>query len=383
MNRQRGQTLPVWLFGILTTLMLMIMVFNYANALRWQIRGQNAADAVASGIMSVQTEHYNEILAQLHASSIEETRIRRTLASLLYVMHGSGGCETGATPTPTGSGDGRDCATVYTNLRANFIAEVTRYGQDVNTMSALSQYTQTQQIADMTTIANSFENSCSGTGATAGDCVFKYTVASPTERPNISGALADAAGEDNGNGRALPSGGNIAPDLQPLQIEVVACAKISSPFKTFFNLNVQPFYAIGRSAATSAMVTQEWSNPGVDTNPNSASGSAELQPTEFPENATNTSPVCTTTCYSSTGLCTANSSAYDWYAVRWCSNAYTSIFNNPGTHGDPVYGGYEMIVQKDEYSVWTGWWSVLPLAPYAGLFTPTSTNCAQNVGFNQ
>jgi hypothetical protein len=356
-------------------------VFNYANALRWQIRSQNAADAVASGILSVQSTHYNQILAQLHAAAIEETRIRRTVASLFYVLDGSGGCQTGTAPTATG--DGRDCAVVYTNLRANYIAQVNRYTQDVNNIEALSQYTQPQQIADMTAIANSFKNSCSSTGPTAGDCVLSYAIVQPTQRPNVSGALADAAGEDNGNGRALPNGGNIASDLQPLQIEVTACAKVSSAFASFFKLNVQPFYAIGRAAATTAMVTQEWSNPGLDANPNSASGSSPLQPIEFPENATNTAPVCSSSCYSSNNACSAGSAQYDWYAVRWCANNYQSIFVNPGPNGNPTYGGYTTIVGKDEYSTWTGWWAVLPLAPYSGSFTPTASNCAQNVGFNQ
>jgi hypothetical protein len=56
MHAQRGQTIPVWIFGILTSMMLMVMVFNYGNSIRWQIRSQNAADAVAQGIVSVQAQ---------------------------------------------------------------------------------------------------------------------------------------------------------------------------------------------------------------------------------------------------------------------------------------------------------------------------------------
>lgn len=371
----RGQTIPVWTFGIVTTLMLMMMVFNYANTLRWQIRAQNAADAVAQGIMSVQTQHYNKMLADLHAAAIEETRIRRIMQSLLLVLHGSGGCSTGYNPTPnSGSFGWSDCATVYSSLRNNYIAAVGRYTVDVQNIAAIAQYTQAQQIADMRTIATSFESNCTSSGPKGGDCAFTYAVANPTARPSLSGALADAGGEDNGNGRALP--GTIASDLNPLQIEVTACAAVNSPFASFFKLGSPPYVAIGRAAATATMVTQEWFAPGVLANPNSA-GSAYFQPSEFPESSTNTAP----SFYSSTNVCNSSSSSYDWYAVRWCSNAYTSIFAtpNPGSTSPPQYGGYTTVVQSDEYSTWTGWWSAVPVPPYNGLFTPTATNCKQNV----
>jgi hypothetical protein len=364
MHAQRGQTIPVWTFGILTSLMLMIMVFDYGNAVRWQIRSQNAADAVAQGIMSVQAQHYNQMNVTLHAAAIEEYRIRRTLNGLLMVLQGSGGCST--------SGGSIDCATVYNSLRANYVAEVTRYGQLVQQMQSVSQYTQQQQIADMQTIAQSFATNCVSSGPTGGDCAFTFAVATPTARPNLSGALVDAAGEDNGDGMTLPS---TPADLQPLEIEVTACALVSSPLQSLFKLNVQPFYAIGRAASTSTMVTQEWFAPGVQINPNSPTGAAAFQPTEYVESPTNSPPAG----YSASDICSPRAADYDWYAVKWCSNAYNSIYSvgNPSP-----FGGFSGTIVNDEYSVWTGWWSALPIAPYNGRFTPTANNCAQNVPWN-
>lgn len=164
MHAQRGQTIPVWIFGILTSMMLMVMVFNYGNSIRWQIRSQNAADAVAQGIVSVQAQHFNQMLITVHAAAIEEYRIRRTLNALLMVLQGSGGCQT--------NGTAPDCATAYNSLRNNYIAEVGRYGQLVQQMQAISNYTQTQQIADMNSIAQSFQTTCVSSGPTGGDCVF-------------------------------------------------------------------------------------------------------------------------------------------------------------------------------------------------------------------
>ena len=381
MHGRRGQTLPVWTFGIMTTLMLSLIVFNYANTVRWQIRAQNAADAVSQAVMSVQTQHYNQMLMTLHAAAVEEWRIRRTMNALLEVLQGSGGANCGTPYSGVKSSilDGNShgsCITVYTNLRSNYIADVARYSQLVQQMAAITQYTQTEQIADMTAIANSFEENCTSSGAAGGDCAFKFNVSTPQARTGLSGVLNDAGGATIGAGKAL---GSTPTDLQPLEVEVIACAVVNSPFQSFFKLNVEPFTAIGRSAATSAMVTQEWFNPGVAINPNSGSG-ATYQPTEFPENATNTA----WSSFSFDDSCNVNGSGgsgksdYDWYAVHWCSNAWKADYiNNP-----PTNEGFTDDITTDEYSVWTGWWSVLPVAPYSGAFTPSAANCAQNVSWN-
>lgn len=381
MHAQRGQTIPVWTFGILTTLMLMTMIFNYAASLRWQIRAQNASDSVAQAILSVQTQHFNQVTANLHAAAIEEYRIRRTLSALVYVLQGSGGCTamnaTGGYPTPNpASANGWiDCAAAYNSLRNNYVAQVARYTQDVQNMAALSQYTQAQQLADMQTIANSFESNCASSGAAGADCAFTYTVVSPTSRPSLSGAESDAGGENNGDGEALPAGTFVS-DLNPLEIEVVACALVSMPFSSFWNLNSQPFYAIGRSAATSTMVTQEWFAPGVLANPNSPSG-AYFQPPEFTESATNTAP----SFYGASTFCTSRNAGYDWYAVHWCSNSYLSQYTTPAPGVTPGYGGYSTTISSDEFSTWSGWWAAVPIPPYNGNLNMTTTPCS-NTAWN-
>jgi Putative Flp pilus-assembly TadE/G-like len=357
-NGQRGQTLPVWTFGTLASLMLALMVFNYGNSLRWQIRAQNAADAVAQGVMSVQAQHYNQMNITLHAAAIEEYRIRRTVNALLQVLRGDGGCVDTI-------GAIQDCAQSYISLRANYIAQVTRYTELVKQMESIVRYTPAEQQADMAAITAQFQNQCVASGPTGGDCVFKYTMTTPTARPNLSGAESDAAGENNGDGLPIP---NLPTDLQPLQIEVTACAQINLPFQSFFKMNVAPFYAIGRAGATTAMVTQEWANPGLQINPNSPGGNVPFQPTEYPESPTNSPPAG----FSVTDGCNSNAIDYDWYAVHWCSNSYVASYVN----GIP--GGFGGIILSDEYGVWTGWWSALPIAPVS-TFTPSTSNCSQSV----
>jgi hypothetical protein len=168
---------------------------------------------------------------------------------------------------------------------------------------------------------------------------------------------------------------SVPADLQPLEIEVTACALVSSPLQSFFKLNVQPFYAIGRAAATTAMVTQEWAAPGVQINPNSPGGAGAFQPPEYVESPTNSPPAG----YSASDLCSPAAADYDWYAVKWCSNSYNSIYAS----GNPSpFGGFAGVIRTDEYSTWTGWWSALPIAPYNGTFTPNGSNCSASAAWN-
>jgi hypothetical protein len=378
MNRQRGQTLPIWTFGLLTSLMLMVMVFDYSNAVRWQIRAQNAADAVAQSIIGVQTQHYNKMLMNLHAAAVEEWRIRKTMTALLEVMQGTGGCGTAAHGGPA------NCDLVYNNLRANYIADVQRYTQDVNTMAALTQYTYAEQQADMAQIAQGYNASnCSSSGATGADCAFTYTMASPQPRCNIQGTLSGVVntsyGDEVGAGEALPNGFDCTTsDLSPLQVEVDTCAKVTPLIASFFKLTGVQFYAIGRAAATSAMVEQEWINPGRVSNPNTGN---VFQPNEFPEDTTGTAPGGTdgiASGGSGSAFCThgggrGGGAGYDWYAVHFeCGNTDWTE-NTSGGPGHP--GGYNATINEDEFSMDTGFWSALPVSPYNGAFTASTSTC--------
>ncbi len=370
MNGQRGQTLPVWAFGLLTSLMLTLMIFDYANALRWQIRAQNAADAVAQSLVSVQSQHYDKMLMQLHAAAVEEWRIRKTMTALLSVMQGTGGCGTGAHQA------GTSCDLVYNSLRANYIADVARYSQDVQNMAALTEYTSSEQQTDMEQIAKGYnQTNCSGSGATQADCALTYTVASPAPRCSAQGALSgvtnDTYGDEVGGSSTLPSGFNCSSsDLSPLEVEVDTCAKIDPLVGSFFKLNGLSYYAIGRAAATSAMVEQEWINPGKLTNPNNQN--LPFQQNEFPEDAGGTAPSCCASGSSGSNFCNNGSGAYDWYAVHFqCGNSWMA--HTTGGPGHP--GGYTAAVAQDEFSLDTGFWSALPVPPYNGTFTPTTANC--------
>jgi len=351
--------------------MLMVMVFDYSNAVRWQIRAQNAADAVAQSIVGVQTQHYNKLLMNLHATAVEEWRLRKTMTALLQVLQGTGGCGT------TAHG-GSNCDVVYNSLRANYIADVARYTQDVNAMASLTQYTYAQQQADMIQIGQAYTNANCGTstGAIGADCAFTYTMPTPVPRCSAQGALSGVVntsyGDEVGAGEALPNGYNCTTsDLSPLEVEVDTCAKVTPLIASFFKLTGVQFNAIGRAAATSAMVEQEWINPGRLNNPNTGT---VFQPNEFPEDFSGTAPAGTDGIASGSAgsnFCNNNARGYDWYAVHFeCGDAWDQHNGGPGHPG-----GYTAIVTSDEFSMDTGFWSALPVSPYNGTFTPSAATC--------
>ena len=72
-------------------------------------------------------------------------------------------------------------------------------------------------------------------------------------------------------------------DLQPLQIEIAACATVPSMIPEFFTFTAPTFKAIGRAAATSIQSTQEFEYTGSINDPSTGN---VFQPSEFPE-ATN------------------------------------------------------------------------------------------------
>ena len=100
---QRGQTLPFWVIGVLVVLSMMFFLANYANAVAWQVRAQNAADGAASSVLSVQANVYNEYSTILYATAVDEYRIRVLNQAILNTVYGVGGC-------------GSSCSSDYTTL---------------------------------------------------------------------------------------------------------------------------------------------------------------------------------------------------------------------------------------------------------------------------
>jgi hypothetical protein len=350
-HAERGQTLPVWAFGSLSVLVLLVMVLNYGSMVRWQMRAQNAADAAARGMLAAQTSQWNQTTADLHAATVEEYRIRYLLNDLLEVTQGNGGClDSAQAPAPNPQG----CDQMYLNLRGQYFDAVKRYTDDVALMNRISTPTQQDQITAINAALAQYQANCGQPAG--GDCAFKYTVIAAQRRQNsyLENVYADCCAFIIGGGTQ----GHPNDNLTPLQIEVVACANVPSLIPSFWNFTAQPFTAVGRAAATSIQGTQEFMYLGSVINPTTGK---VFQPAEYPETDDGTAAFTNTD--------DAN------YRIDYGGNP-----DNPWNQGNPAvsnprFGSFVYAPKDQGLLAATGWWTAMPMKPFSGKLDPNKYAC--------
>jgi hypothetical protein len=326
----RGQTFPIWSLGIAGALVLAFGALQYGEVLRWQIRAQNAADAAATAALSVQTQTWNQQLSLLYAAAVEEWRIRSLLSAMQAAAYGDSGCAGG-------------CAAAFDTLKKEYMRAVTRYTNDVQLVNRTSQYTFAQAESDAVALAAQLQQNCGK--ANGGDCAFSYTVVAVQPR---AGALNDV--EQDGGAWVINNPGTpatVKQDYVPAQIEIVTCAKVAPLTGSFIGYNPPTFTAIGRAAATSAMVTQEWIQPGYLVNPRTG---APFQPVERYGLASN-----------ATGP-----NGWNWFTTNYGGNAATAF---------PKWDAYAERVNGPEFSAVTGWWNTVPIKPFSGALNTAALTC--------
>jgi hypothetical protein len=344
-DAQRGQTIPMWAFGTLLTLVLVAMAFTYGQTLTWQIRAQNAADAAARGLLAVQTSQWNETNSVLHASAVEEYRMRYLINDLLEVIRGSGGCDAKAGDTGPAT-----CTAVYSSLRQKYLDALTRYTNDVQILQRVSYPNQATQIAAMQAALALYQSSGNCGNANGGDCAFNYTLvrAAPRQDSYLENVYSDCCAFVVGGGTSVTPKN----DLSPLMIEVVACANVKPMLPGFFKWQPQNFQAIGRAAATSIQSTQEFIYVGSIQN--SANHNTVFQPAEYPETSNNTT------------LAFTNDDQN--YRID-----YGGSPSNPDNNGDPAtsdgHFGFTYTPKDQGLLAGTGWWQSMPIKPFAGNLT--------------
>lgn len=241
LESQRGQTLPFWVIGVLITLSMLFFLANYANAVAWQFRAQNAADSAASGALSVQANVYNEYSILLYAAAVDEYRLRTLNAAILNTLYGQGGCSVGSTGT---------CAQNYASLVNEYNAALNGYTDDIHLLDQANNVTQGGQSTDQQKALSSMGQM--GTACQASNdyaCQFAVT------------ALASAApANNNGNGNQ----GYIGPG--DYEVDVISCKNVPYFFAALLNKGGASFKVIGRAAAAIVPAKTETFNPGA-TNP--------------------------------------------------------------------------------------------------------------------
>jgi hypothetical protein len=333
--RARGQTLPIWAMGLGAALVLAFSALQYGEVLRWQIRAQNAADAAAAGALSVQTSAWNQQMAVMYAASVEEWRIRNLLEAMVVASAGDPGCA---------RGNSTNCQPIYKSLKDQYASAVARYTTDVQLMSRVSQYTLPQAQADAKAIVADFQRNCGK--ANGGDCGVSYTVTDIRKRVGNLNDVEQDGGAWVVNGIA-PA--RVKDDYTPAQIEIVTCAKVPPLVPGFLNFTPPTFTAVGRAAATSAMVTEEWIQPGVIVNPQTG------KPFQPPED------------FSAGSTTATGPNGHNWFVNDYGGNAAKAY---------PLSDAYSERINGPEFSAVTGWWSTIPIKPYSGALAQGSYSCA-------
>src|ERR1700676_3302661 len=337
-THSRGQTLPIWSMGIACALALAFASMQYGDVLRWQVRAQNAADAAAVAALSVQTQTWNQQLALVYAASVEEWRIKNLLNGLTAAAYADPGCTNG----------GASCQATFDALKAEYLRAVARYTADVQLVNRTSQYTFAQAQSDARAIVAQLQLNCGK--ANGGDCGVSYNVGRVVPR---QAAVNDV--EQDGGAWVINNGTPAAVklDYTPAQIEIVTCAKVAPIVPAFLGFKPPTFTAIGRAAATSAMVTQEWIQPGQIVDPRTRA------PFQAPETL---------------GLSNMSATGPSTGSGNW--NWFTIAFGGNSAKAYPSFDAYSMKVTGPEFSAVTGWWNAIPVKPFSGALNMASVTCA-------
>jgi hypothetical protein len=214
-------------------------------------------------------------------------------------------------------------------------------------LQALAPIGEASQQADATNIVNEMALNCGHNFG--GDCAFTYKLVNYGPRSaNLQQVSSDAFFVGVGFTQSDPASTTPVADFQPAQIEIATCATVQPLIKfSFFGLAPQPFTVIGRAAATTVTVTEEWFEPGTFINPGLApfSGTTVFQPTET---------------YEPTGDVVNNPSPRDWYSTNYPSQTYGAF---------PSQNAYSANNVAEDFSVMASWWAAIPEAPYSGVET--------------
>jgi Flp pilus assembly protein TadG len=341
MDRQRGQVLPLWLFGSAAMLVCLFFLFSYAYTISWQVRAQNAADAAAQAVLALQTQQFNQMEVMLYTSAVEEYRTRRLLNGMLLAAHDQGGC-----------GDDATCETVFQALRTSFLESTQRYTNDVIVTQRVTANMSFDTVkSDAQALINRLTSGSFCTNNTGGDCAFTYHIVDFSPRTaGLETVLMDALGYEVPTFDRRTAAAVINPALfAPARVEVAVCAQVPPLGPSFFGYTPKPFYAIGRAAATAVMVEQDWMQPGQVINPLTA---GVFQPDEH--------------YVSPPGI-----GAYDWYGVDFGGNSNEAYES---------YNVFAFELTSDEFSGQLGWWNSIPIPTYMGQQSTGSLGCGAAAG---
>ena len=218
-HAQRGQTLPFWAIGVLIVLSMTFFLANYASAVAWQFRAQNAADGAASAVLSVQANVYNEFSTILYATAVDEYRVRTLNQAILNTIYNVG-CS--------------DCDEDYTTLVNEYNNAVYSFTQDIHLLDQANNMTQAGQSTDQAKALSLIQSGNWCTNANDYACDFDV---------NVLDASSSTGTNGNGNNGGYIAGGDN-------EVDLIACKKVSYLGAGLLNLGSTATYQVlGRAAA--------------------------------------------------------------------------------------------------------------------------------------
>jgi hypothetical protein len=237
-SASRGQTVPFWTLATIGMLAMMLLVFNYALTVTWNIRAQSAAESAASAGVTSFANVYNAESTILYATAIDEYRVRALNQALLNTIAHNGGC----TATVGGT-----CEQNYTVLRNAYNAALAAYTSDVDTLGRANAIVQGGIDADVMQTVADYAAQCSNGTSPGADCAFSYKVVS---------VVAD---QTNQYGQFQGSHNDYT---TPRLVEVIACRNVPWVGARLFSLG-PTFQAVGTATSASVLAQSESITPST------------------------------------------------------------------------------------------------------------------------
>jgi hypothetical protein len=327
-HKERGQTLPFQIFGILAMLSSAFLIYDWSMVVRLQISAQSEADAAAQLAVIPQVTQLNELSLSLYSANVEEYRLRSLLNALLLDVRGSGGCDPDPVPIPNVTfsfPSDLNCRANYPALRKAYLASVARYTTDVKLVETVADVTSNDQDTAMSAMISRLNQTCA---ATTG-CDYHYVSNLFVPRGYLGMVQADGIAYSlNGSDNGMTSHPNGA--LTPRIADVTVCKTVKGILPSLFGVSLGPMVVYARSAATPIAVTEEWFEPGLTMNPKTH---LPYQRSEY-----------------WAAYHTLDNAGFDSNEVHFSGNA---------AQADPIKSVFLSTIQNDEgeFSAYVNWWS--------------------------
>jgi hypothetical protein len=232
MHHERGQTLPFWVMGILTSLTLAFFISNYANTVKYQIHAQNAADSAAAAALSQDAAALNTTQTLLAALDLQTLKVQDAESALPYIL--------GTTPCGPSNLLSDNCTSALGNAVTDIASANTQLASLANTLNDF-QKNLGGTLTDVNENASGSVNSLFSPTATGSctiaimtDCDFKYTTFVSYGSTGI------------------------------MTVDEFACKKVPNVAASFLHLSQKnsAFYAIGHTTSTLAPLSTAY-NPAT------------------------------------------------------------------------------------------------------------------------